>query len=318
MLNVFVTVDVEVWTDGWDLSPGRFPDYFDRYILGKSSSGEYGLRHQIRAANDRGLKFVFFVEPLFAWEFGLTPLREIVAMIREGGQSIELHLHAEWSAKSSRPILERNPGRLLRHYPQDDQARLIAHGLEMLRECGVDEIAAFRAGSFGADEATLGALSANGIGIDSSYNPAGRHFTMFEQPFYEPRTVAGIREYPLTAYRDYPGHLRQAQITASSLRELTTTMSRAEEAGRRAYVILSHSFELMNGSRRRADPVVVRRFERFCDYLADHRARFPTRWFSEVEHDTLPEDREVEPLVSTRLATLGRFAEQAVRRLVAR
>lgn len=320
MLDVFVTVDTEVWTDGWDLSPGRLREYYDRYIEGRTPSGDFGLTHQLQAARERDLKFVFFVEPLFAYEFGVEPLRDIIDTVRGFGQEVALHLHAEWSQRATRPILERNPGLCLRDYPVDDQARLVEVALELFEACGVKSVAAFRAGSFGANEDTPKALARHGIAIDSSHNPAAGDKRMFPRDLYAPQALTGttVREYPLTAYEDYPGHLRWAQLASSSVSELTLTMGRAAEIGRRSYVLLSHSFELLNSTRTRADRIVVRRFDRLCDFLADHRDEVRTRWFSDVVDDELTEIGPDVPLPSSLPATLGRFAEQAYSRAFAR
>lgn len=75
MLNVFLTVDVELWPDSWDLSPRRFSEYFRRYIHGSTATGDYGLPFQLRLLAEHDLKGVFFVESLFACEFGIESLR---------------------------------------------------------------------------------------------------------------------------------------------------------------------------------------------------------------------------------------------------
>src|SRR6478735_6888667 len=76
MLEVFFTVDVEVWCDGWDSLDSKFPAAFDRYVYGPQRQG--GLPTQLKALNDHGLTGVCFVEPLFAGRFGLSRLTEIV------------------------------------------------------------------------------------------------------------------------------------------------------------------------------------------------------------------------------------------------
>ena len=48
MLNVFITVDVEVWCDGWDQLDAKFSDAFQRYIYGRTAHGNYGLPYQLQ------------------------------------------------------------------------------------------------------------------------------------------------------------------------------------------------------------------------------------------------------------------------------
>ena len=43
MLDVFFTVDVEVWCDGWDRLDEHFPAALERYIYGRTPTGDYGL-----------------------------------------------------------------------------------------------------------------------------------------------------------------------------------------------------------------------------------------------------------------------------------
>ena len=91
MLDVFFTIDVEVWCDGWKDIDRRFPAAFKRYIYGPN--GRHGLPDQLRRLSDHGLKAVCFVEPLFAGRFGQAPLTEIVSMIEGSGHEAQLHLH---------------------------------------------------------------------------------------------------------------------------------------------------------------------------------------------------------------------------------
>ena len=107
MLNVFITVDTEIWCDGWDNLDARFPDAFRRYVYGPTRRGNYALPATLDILSDHGLAAVFFVEPLFAARFGQDPLDELVGLIRDGGQEIQLHLHTEWVDEVDDPELPR-------------------------------------------------------------------------------------------------------------------------------------------------------------------------------------------------------------------
>lgn len=74
MMDVFLTVDVEVWCDGWDDIDVKFPSAFQRYIYGPTSRGNYGLPHQLHQLKEHGLTDVFFVESLFSTQFGARPI----------------------------------------------------------------------------------------------------------------------------------------------------------------------------------------------------------------------------------------------------
>lgn len=98
MLDVFFTVDVEVWCDGWHNIDKKFPAAFRKYIYGPTSKGNFGLPYQLEVLNAYGLTGVFFIEPLFSTRFGDQPLAEIVGLVRDSKQEVQLHLHTETSA----------------------------------------------------------------------------------------------------------------------------------------------------------------------------------------------------------------------------
>lgn len=315
MLNVFLTVDVELWPDSWDLSPRRFSEYFRRYIHGSTATGDYGLPFQLRLLAEHDLKGVFFVESLFACEFGIESLREIVGLIRGAKQEVQAHLHTEWVGHSTNPILPGRKGMYLREFTQDEQTFLIGKGLDNLRAAGVEDMCAFRAGSFGANRATLRALAANQIAIDSSGNAA--YGVAFDPKVgvWQPGEIEGVNEYPVTVYRDWPRGLRHAQVGSCGFGELSWALLAAHEADWHSAVVFWHSAELLNRTRARPDPIAIRRFENLCAFLAANRQRFNTRWFSEVRGNHLPPPANDGPLPRHPLATLRRHSEQLMRRV---
>jgi hypothetical protein len=105
MLDVFFTVDVEVWCNGWDDLDKKFARAFEQYVYGRTSRGDFGMPYQRKVLNEHGLTGVFFVEPLFSTRFGSGPLAEIIGLIHEAHQETELHLHIEWADESRVPIL---------------------------------------------------------------------------------------------------------------------------------------------------------------------------------------------------------------------
>lgn len=317
MLDVFYTVDVEVWCGGWQDLDRKFPDAFRRYILGPTARGDYGLPYQLRQLREHGLTGVFFIEPLFALRFGQQALDDIVGLVREAGQEVQLHLHTEWVDEAREAVLP-GPQRKrqhLRYFSREEQTVLIAKGLELMRQAGVGDINAFRAGSFAFNHDTLPALAANGIAFDSSYNAS-----MFgtdsgvspDRPLVEPAEVDGVVEYPMTVYRDGTATLRHAQLTACSWPELEGLLWQAAHEGRRAFVLLSHGFELLNRAKDRPDDVVVNRFDRLCRFLDRHRDTFMARGFRGLE--PRPTTTQPDPLVSPLHRTGGRMLSQLYRR----
>lgn len=312
MLNVFFTVDVEIWCNGWNDIDARFPAAFRNYV-----HGDGALRYKLQQFQEHGLHGVFFVEPLFATRFGLGPLQEIVGLIREHGQEVQEHLHTEWVAESQVPLIaQAKPRRqFLRQFSLAEQITLIGAGKALLEQAGSGVINAFRAGSFGFDRTSLPALAANGIVFDSSYNS-----TMFGpdsgvcpgEDVYDVIECDGVVEYPMTVFNDGTSKLRHVQLAACSNYELEGLMWQALEQQRQSFMMLSHNFELLNAARNRPDPIMIRRFARFCRFMADHRDSFTLRGF----HDLPPSSVTTQPpvLTSPLWKTGHRIVQQAMRR----
>ncbi len=317
MLDVFLTVDVEIWCDGWENLDAKFPDAFRRYVYGQTPHGDYGLPYQTRALRDHGLRGVFFVEPLFATRFGTDPLEEIVGLLKQADQEIQLHLHTEWADEAEPKLLSSIDRKVqfLHMLSMEDQAHLIGLGAALLRDAGGGSIRAFRAGSFGFNRASLTALRNNGIEFDSSYNAS----TSGPQSGVLPGTVVtdsclvdGVYEYPMTVFSDGTSALRHVQLTACSSREIERLMWRALETERRSFVLLSHNFELLNAKRNSVDPVVVDRFEKLCSFLDKNRDCFRVSGFSDL--NAVYADAQPPPLSSPLWTTAARMVEQLSRR----
>jgi peptidoglycan/xylan/chitin deacetylase (PgdA/CDA1 family) len=316
MLDVFLTVDVEVWCDGWDNIDAKFPDAFKRYVYGPTSKGDYGLPFQLRLLQEHGLTAVFFVEPLFATRFGSAPLEEILGLVRQPAHEIQLHLHTEWVDESTEPLLEGITGKrqFLRYFSLQEQTVLIRAGAELIESAGGGSINAFRAGSFGFNRETLKALSINRIAFDSSYNASlfGPDSGISPQiPLVEPMECEGVYEYPMTVFQGGTRKLRHAQITACSYREMEGLLWQALESRRKAFVILFHNFEFLNRNMDGPDDIVVARFRKLCSFLDRHRDCFRVRGFRNLAPALVPS--QPPPLTSPLWKTGLRMLEQGLR-----
>jgi hypothetical protein len=318
MLNVFYTVDTEVW-------PGEAPleAALQRDIDGATPQGRYGVGYQMDVLDAHGLKGVFFVEALFACAVGLEPLRRIVEPIQARGHEVQLHVHSEWLERMPAPILGERRGQFLMNFTEEEQLRLLDQGLQNLRACGAANVSAFRAGSFGADLNTLRCLNRLGIAYDSSYNRPylGTQCGLEALgTLVQPARVEGVLEYPITFFQDLPGHYRPVHLNACSISELKRTLEEAWGRGWSSYVIVSHSFELIRRNAGKptgpaADPIVIRRFEQLCRFLGENRHLFRTAGFAGLDPSAAPNGVNGAPLRSTVTRTLGRLAQQALRRL---
>ena len=309
-----MTVDVELWPSSWDGYRTEIGESYGRYILGRTSRGDYGLPFQLRIAQDYGLRFVCFVESLFACEMDSGYLTEIVQMIQENGQEIQLHAHPEWVRHANNPIVATGNRYLLSQFSEDEQLRLIEVGLSNLDRAGASDVRAFRAGSFDASDATINAVRRAGLDVDSSFIMNSSTMNG-NADLATGSQVDGVFEYPLSVFQDWPGHERHLQLASCSTRELIHVLREARRATWDYVVVLSHSAELLNGSRLRPDPVVIRRFEQLCRFLADNPSDFDTAWFR--DHDpSMSVTRPRELIQSSRWRTLIRVTEQGARRLI--
>ena len=323
MLSVFITIDTE-------FSP-RFPNgrasgfvrEIAREIDGDTADGQFGLAYQLGILDTFGLRAVFFVESLFASAIGLDPLRRIVGMIQDRGHEVQLHLHPEWLSFVTSSILTLGPRPYLKDYTEDEQTLLIARGIQNLRDCGVRSLCAFRAGKYGANFDTLRALERNGLLYDTSHNTCylGHACDMdTTELLLQPTKICGVYEFPISFFRDGPGHYRHLQLCACSSQELINALTMAWERGWYSLVLVSHSFELIKRRKQTKKPalvdrVVLQRFERLCRFLAENRDKFRTAVFSEIVSESIPEVTPSRPLHSGVHRTLHRYYEQLIRRI---
>lgn len=317
MLNVFFTVDVEIWCDGWLNIDAKFAAAFRKYIYGQTSRGNYGLPYQLSVLRHHGLIGVFFVEPLFSTCFGGEALAEITGLLLEGAHEVQLHLHPEWVNESKVPLFEgTHPRRqYIWCFSKEQQSILIATGIKLLKKAGACNINAFRAGSFALNDDTFSALASNGIHFDSSYNASRFGSESRVMPgvmLMDSIEYRGVFEYPITVYSDGTRSLRHVQLTACSCNEIERLLWQALETGRRSFVILSHSFELLNQAQARPDYVVVKRFSWLCNFLDKNRDSFNVRGFQGLKPQITPR-QPAPPLASPLWRTGARMIEQAYR-----
>lgn len=331
MLNVFLTVDTEVWpySQGWPVTalPADKTDFareLDAYIHGRTPKGDFGIPYQMALLNQHGLKATYFVEALFGSAIGLGPLREIVQLVRDGGHEVQLHLHTEWLREIRDPALPAQFQQHIRQFSLEDQTRLIARGVENLIACGATDVCAFRAGNFGANFDTLRALAANGLKFDSSHNTCYLDTTCqmpTDSLLLQPREIEGVWEYPVSFFVDYPGHYRHAQLCACSFPELRNALLAAWREEWHSFVIVFHGFELLkhfNQADRTTtpEPINLRRFRQLCEFLGANRDKFHTAQFAELDPRAIPSVHAERPLNSPLRHTARRYAEQAVSRFL--
>ena len=317
-MNVYLSFDTEVWCNDWSALDARFPSSLERYSRGRSKHGDYALPKTLDILNRHGLVGVFFVEPLFSARFGSEHLKTITDPITAAGQDIQLHVHAEWTDEI-RPALLENVSAKRQHltlYSVDEQAMLLAHARGLLEAATGRPVSAFRAGSFAANRDTYRALQRCGIGVDSSLNALNDFAggSLGDLSRHTPcRIVEGVTVYPVTVFGDGLGRLRPAQVGACGFAELRQAMGQAQARGEQHFVIVSHNFEMLKPGSSQPDWVVVRRFEKLCEFLAANRDRFQVGPYPVTVPQALPGDQT--RLSVPLLPTVARVAAQLRRRL---
>lgn len=278
-VKVYLTIDTEVWCNGWDAIDDQFPLAFQRYIYGRSSHGDYALPKTLEILNRFGLQGVFFVETLFSARFGSHYLQEIVQLIERAGHDVQLHVHSEWSDEIQPGLVPPSGEKhqYLSQLSEADQFTLISWAKSALEQQLGRPVTAFRAGNFAASRSTLRALRQTGITIDSSLNEcvAGSGTDISAPADYvTAREIDGVLCYPVSYFRDGLGNKRPAHVNACSFEELRDALFSAAQSGWEHFVIVSHNFEMLRRGSHEPDHIVVDRFTRLCELLADYPALF--------------------------------------------
>lgn len=319
-MNVHLTFDIEIWCDGWKNLDKVFHKNFDRYIYGRSSHGDYALPKTLEILNKYGLKGVFFVEPLFAARFGIEHLEKIVDLICSAGQEIQLHLHPEWTDEINPPIIPNisKKRQHLSYYTLEEQIELIAFGKSLLESAGGKNINAFRAGSYAANKDTFEALRKNSIACDSSPNrchPSSFPDIRKDNEFTSAFQINGVSSFPVTVFTDGFGRERPAQIGACSNTEMCDAIQSAFNLGMSDFVIVSHNFEMLKPNTTDPDWIVVRRFNRICEFLARNSNKYNVCGYSEPSMPIASKFSHKRTLPRAKLiSTMLRHGEQLVRR----
>jgi hypothetical protein len=231
-------------------------------------------------------------------------------------------MHPEWLTDPRMPALPEFRGPYIHEYDDEVQYELIGRGIERLCAAGAATIKSFRAGSWGANLATLRALKRHGIRIDSSLNacygaslPDLPRRTELLQPF----SIEGVCEYPLTYFNDLPpSGQRELQICACSSSELEHVLEKAYAEKWQCVVIVTHSFELvrvtdLHRGKGNIGPMRLLgdRYRALCEFLGDNRDRFVTGAIGDA---SLPLSPAVQPrpVQSNHLRTYRRMISQAI------
>jgi hypothetical protein len=292
--GVYITVDVECSMGGAFEDASRRPVPPARGMM-----GDYGGRHMgvpliTEILQASGLAATFFFEP-FAEEQGYPGAAGPVARyLADHGQDVQLHIHPCYNFYA----LHRGG----QPYPRTDDfadlsaadaERLIREGARRIEAWTGRPVVAFRAGNMAASEATLPALAAAGIRIDSSYTfpfAGGQCRFSTADPYNGSKLYGEVLEVALSGLRRprLPGvhRAKPLDLVGISFQECRDAIRRICGTGADAVLIL-HSFSLFkvrnlayDGGR--PDRIVTRRLRRLCEWLAQNADEYPVRTFAEL------------------------------------
>ena len=228
MTAVYLTIDTE-YSSGLAARLGVHAreEVFARSIDGHTREGAVGIGFQMDVMADHGIKGVFFVDPMPALIWGTGAIADVVEPIVARGHDVQLHLHPEWLelAGDANP-LGRRTGRNLHEFSEDEQLELLDWARATLMDAGAPAPIAFRAGNYGADDATLRALRRLGIRYDSSHVPGIAQSDCRISLSNKDRTVVrheGTIEVPVGSIGSFRGQ-RHAQVTALSHGEMAAAL----------------------------------------------------------------------------------------------
>ena len=329
--GVLITFDVECSMGGAWGNPALRPVPPSRAIMGEYDGRSLGLPLICDILEACRLRGTFFLDPFLDEQGYPGEGEKICRYLLDRDQDVQLHVHPNhkhWAQhQAGEPFRKTDDMAAL---SGTEQEALLVEGAERLARWTGRAPVAFRAGNMTASEETLTHLPAAGLRIDSSYvfTMTGKlHAFAAGEHYNGSRWYGKVLELALSGYYqpNWPG-LRPAKpvdLVGISFEECRDAVLRIAEAGADSVVIL-HSFSLFkvrnvqyDGGR--PDRVVIRRFRRFCQWLARRRQSLPARTFAEIDAAVRAGEYEARSAPPPRLGrpvrALVRRSVQAVNRL---
>jgi hypothetical protein len=281
--RVYLTVDVECAEERTIAGRDLPAQGYDVRVWGRFQNQpvDLGIGLIMRELEKFDFRATFFTEVLGSTTFGIDGLREATTEMRKRGHDVQLHAHpiqrrARYRSEGTQPADDD-----IGAYSLSQQTSMLREGIDILVQCGVprDEVLAFRAGNYGANNDTWAAMAAVGLRLSSSYNPC--YFDKNCRLRYDDsrpglfRAENDIFELPISNFVEKGGRHRHMQITAVSLAEMKSYLLEARRLGIGEVTLVTHSFEFchidsIEGRLGRVNSMNLLRLRGLCSFLKEH------------------------------------------------
>lgn len=311
MTDIFISCDTEL-SSSLHRKNISVCDNFNKSIIGKTPQQDYGIFWQIQRLNHYGLKGVFFVDPMPALVYGTQILADIVQPIIVSGHDVQMHIHTEWLEWVKDSPVGGQTGQHIHCFSYEHQKILLGLARDLLKQAGAEKITAFRAGNYGANHDTLRALASLNIYYDSSFNDAyrGNPCLIDAKHIIAPHDMMGVTEIPVSGLYDKKDHFRPAQICAMSVTEMIDACHHAIKNDHAAFMMITHSFEMLSRDRMRANMSVIHRYESILEYI--HKTGLTTKTFENMDiHAYHNMSQDIYPAPANMMRTFSRYIQQA-------
>ncbi len=334
--RVYITTDVECAEERVVAGRPLPAQGYDLRVWGRfvNQSEDLGIGLIMRELEACGLKGTFYTEVFGAQYFGIDGLSEVCQALRRRGHDVQLHTHPIQRHANYRTRGEAPAGDNVADYDAGKQAELLSEGIEILGRCGIpsNEVVSFRAGNFGANNETWGAMARAGLRVSSNFNPC-----YFEKNCKMRSDASapglfdagqGVWELPISNFREQGGNYRHVQITAVSLAEMKDYLLEARRLGIGEVTVVTHSFEFchidsIEEKLGRINTVNLLRLRGLCRFLRDHSSEFEVETVKNLaarlsSAPPLERGRTLEMPRGKRRHRARRLIEQALKRAEAR
>jgi hypothetical protein len=334
MMNVYFTVDTESSMAGaWRIRDRR-PLKAADHVFCRIDGQDYGIGLITKIIGSYGFRATHFVETLATLVNGSDDSRTIFDYLLASDQDVQLHAHPSYyfyaealrvwgTGKEYRPP---EPTDFIGGFDEPRQFEILQEAAGLFEQFAGYRPAAFRAGCFAGNRATLRCLQKLGIVLDSSFNPCFPECS-FQDGGGDPNRVCvmeGVWEVPVTVARtplpENRTGFKHADVSALSVTEIQTMLKSAAAQGQRHFVLLFHCFSAVKPkdetySSIRPDRIVIRRLERLMHFLASNTADYRVSTFGELAREIATLREEQGPVGQLGLMAAGlRKSVQAVNR----